>query len=66
MIGAAIIAVCSLCPGPVVNYTVLHGVVFAFIGVLAAYLIASQPSAGPPSISCYSSVWAASRWPFGH
>ena len=37
----------STSPGLVVQYTVLHGVVFAMIGVLVAYLIASaqiQPS----------------------
>jgi len=31
----------SSAPGPVVHYTVLHGVVFALIGVLIAYLIAA-------------------------
>ncbi len=39
--GAQDPAAVGTAPGPVVHYTVLHGVVFALIGVLIAYLIAS-------------------------
>lgn len=39
--GAQDPTVVSSAPGPVVHYTVLHGVVFALIGVLIAYLIAA-------------------------